>query len=302
MALVDPGRIVAGAPSRVRRRGLRRLARVGSPVTAVGVLLVGTLVVVAIAAPLLAPYSPTEIDLDGIRAGSLPGPSAEHWLGVDPLGRDLLSRLIYGTRTSLVIAVAAVAVGLVGGVTLGGLAGALGGWVDVVTMRIVDVMLSVPGLLFAIAVAAMLGPSLRSVILALGIVNIPIFARLLRSSILSERSSPYVEACRAMGLSELRIVWRHVLPNSLGPLTVAATLALATAIVDAAGLAFLGLSSPDPAIPEWGKMLAETQSYLSHAPHLAMFPGAVITLSVLGFYLVGEALQERLDPRLKDRS
>jgi len=285
------------------RRGTKVVADfLRRPSAALGTAIVGVFVLVAVFAPLLAPHSPTEISLDGITVGHIPPPSAEHPLGVDPLGRDVLSRIIYGARTSLIIAVVAVLVGLAGGLVVGVTAGAFGGRVDALLMRLMDVMLSVPGLLFAIAISAMLGPSLRSVIIALGVVNIPIFSRLLRGSILSGRSAPYVDACRAMGLSEVRIVLRHVLPNSIGPITVAATLALATAIVDAAGLAFLGLSSPDPATPEWGKMLAETQSYLAHAPHLAIFPGAVITLSVLGFYLVGESLQERFDPRLKERS
>ncbi len=279
------------------RDAFRRLRR--SPSAIVGAVLVTLFVLVAVFAPLLAPYSPTEQDLSQIRPGVFPGPSAEHLLGLDQLGRDELSRLIYGARYSLVIGIVSVTIGASIGILFGLLAGAFGGWVDGLIMRLTDIMLAVPGLLLAIGIAALLGRSLTSVMIAIGVVNIPIFARLLRGSMLAQRESDYALAATALGVKRWRIVLLHVFPNSLAPVIVQATLALATAIIDAAGLAFLGLGSPDPSIPEWGRMLAETNAFLANAPLLALWPGLAIVLSVLGFYLLGEALREALDPKLR---
>lgn len=279
------------------RDAVRRLRR--SPTAIVGAVLVSLFVLVAIFAPLLAPYSPTEQDLSQLRPGVFPGPSAEHLLGLDQLGRDELSRIIYGARYSLVIGIVSVTIGAGFGIFLGLLAGAFGGWVDGLVMRVADIMLAVPGLLLAIGIAALLGRSLTSVMIAIGVVNIPIFARLLRGAMLAQRESDYALAARSLGVKRWRIVLLHVFPNSLAPVIVQATLALATAIIDAAGLAFLGLGSPDPSIPEWGRMLAETNAFLSSAPLLALWPGLAIVLSVLGFYLLGEALREALDPKLR---
>nr|BFE80084.1 hypothetical protein GCM10020093_026850 [Planobispora longispora] len=189
--------------------------------------------------------------------------------------------------------------GMAGGLLLGLLAGAFGGWVDGVVMRVVDMMLSVPGLLFAIGVAAMLGSGLDAVMIAIAVVNMPIFARLLRGQMLAQRRSDYVLAATSVGVRRRRIVLGHILPNSLTPVIVQGTLTLATAIVDAAGLAFLGLSSNDPSIPEWGRMLADTQRYLSSAPLLAVFPGLAIVIAALGFTLLGESLREALDPKYR---
>ena len=279
------------------RDAVRRLRR--SPTAIVGATLVTIFVLVAIFAPLLAPYSPTAQDLSQIRPGTFPGPSREHLLGLDQLGRDELSRLIYGARYSLIIGIVSVTIGASIGIFFGLVAGAFGGWVDSLVMRLADIMLAVPGLLLAIGIAALLGRSLTSVMIAIGVVNIPIFARLLRGAMLSQRESDYVLAATALGVKRWRIVLLHVFPNSLAPVIVQATLALATAIIDAAGLAFLGLGSPDPSIPEWGRMLAETNSFLASAPLLALWPGLAIVLSVLGFYLLGEALREALDPKLR---
>jgi peptide/nickel transport system permease protein len=226
-------------------------------------------------------------------------PSAEFWLGTDSYGRDILSRIIWGGRISLSVGFISVALGGGAGVILGLISGFLGGWVDSLIMRLMDIMLAVPGLLFAIAVAAVLGPSLRSVMIAIAVVNVPVFARLLRASMLGQRESDYVLAARSLGVKRRKIVIGHVLPNSLAPVIVQGTLALATAIIDAAGLAFLGLGSADPSVPEWGRMLSETQKYLTTAPQLALFPGAAILLSVLGFNLLGDALREALDPKLR---
>ncbi|HZQ84528.1 MAG TPA: ABC transporter permease [Acidimicrobiales bacterium] len=279
------------------RQALRRMAR--NPLAIVGAGLVLLFVLVALLAPVLAPYKPTVGDLSRIRPGYIPGPSAHHWLGLDQLGRDELSRILYGARYSLLIGVVSLAIGASVGILVGSIAGAFGGWVDNLLMRLMDIMLAIPGLLFAIAVAALLGRSLRSVMIAIAVVNVPIFARLLRASMLSQRESDYVLAARSVGVRRGRIVTQHILPNSLAPVIVQATLALATAIIDAAGLAFLGLGSADPAIPEWGRMLAETQRFLQSSPQLAFFPGAAIVLSVLGFNLVGDALREALDPKLR---
>ena len=202
-------------------------------------------------------------------------------------------------RSSLVVGVASVALGAAVGIAVGALAAGLGGWVDALLMRVMDVMLAVPGLLFAIALAALLGRKLTSVMIAIAVVNVPIFARLLRASMLSHRESDYVLAARSIGVPYPRIVVGHILPNAVAPVIVQGTLALATAIIDAAGLAFLGLGSADPGIPEWGRMLAETQRSLNTSPQLAAFPGLAIVLSVLGFNLLGDALREALDPKLR---
>ena len=279
------------------RDAMRRLRR--NPTAIVGAVLVLVFVLVAVFAPWLAPYDPRAADLSQIRPGSCPGPSADHWLGLDCQGRDELSRIIYGARYSLLIGVVSLSLGAIVGVALGLVAGAFGGWVDSLVMRLVDIMLSVPGLLLAIGIAALLGRSLKSVMIAIAVVNVPVFARLLRGSMLAQRRSDYALAARSLGVTRSRVVLQHVFPNSLGPVIVQATLALATAIIDAAGLAFLGLGSADPAIPEWGRMLAETTALLASEPLLALWPGIAIVLSVLGFYLLGEALREALDPKLR---
>jgi peptide/nickel transport system permease protein len=270
-----------------------------SPGAIVGALLILAFVAVAILAPILAPYSPTAADLSQIRPGFVPGPSGQHLLGLDQQGRDELSRIIYGARYSLLIGVVSLSIGASVGMLIGALAGAFGRWIDNALMRLMDVVLAVPSLLFAIAVAAVLGRKLSSVMIAIGVVNVPVFARLLRSSMLSQRESDYVLAARSIGVARWRIVTAHILPNSIGPVIVQGTLALATAIIDAAGLSFLGLGSADPGTPEWGRMLAETQRFLQSSPQLAIFPGLAIVLSVLGFNLLGDALREALDPKLR---
>ncbi len=279
------------------RDALRRLRR--SPTAIVGAVLVAIFVLVAVLAPLLAPYSPTAVDLTDLRPGVFPGPSAEHLLGLDQLGRDELSRIIYGARYSLLIGIVSLSLGALVGLALGLLAGAFGGWVDSLVMRVVDIMLAVPSLLLAIGIAALLGRSIVSVMIAIAVVNVPVFARLLRGSMLAQRQSDYALAARSLGVTRSRVVLQHVFPNSLAPVIVQGTLALATAIIEAAGLAFLGLGSQDPAIPEWGRMLAETNQFLASAPLLALWPGLAIVLSVMGFYLLGEALREALDPKLR---
>lgn len=301
----SPATTPAGLPtalddggSSMGRDAWRRLRR--DPMAITGAVLVVGFVAVALAAPLIAPYSPTATPgLGTVTPTSIPGPSAEHWFGLDNLGRDEFSRIVYGARQSLLVGVVSLSIGATVGILLGLLAGAVGGWVDVAVMRVTDIMLAVPGLLFAIGIAAVLGASLLSVMIAIAVINVPIFARLLRGSMLAQRESDYVVATRSLGVAPHRVVAGHVLPNSLSPVLVQGTLTLATAIVDAAALAFLGLSGTDPAIPEWGRMLAETQRFLASAPHLAIFPGLAIVVAALGFTLLGESLREALDPKYR---
>jgi peptide/nickel transport system permease protein len=261
---------------------------------------VGVFVLVAVFAPLLAPASPTAGDLTHIRPGVVPGPSAAHLMGLDLQGRDVLSRVIYGARYSLVIGVASVTLGVAVGSVIGALAGGLGGWVDTVLMRVMDAMLAVPGLLVAVGIVTLLGPRFVSLMIAIGVGGVPLVARLLRGTMLSQRPREYVAAARVVGASRWRVVVHHIVPNSIGPVLVAATLALGGAILEAAGLSFLGLGPGDPALPEWGSMLADSQRALQSSPHVVLFPGLAIVLSVLGFNLLGDGLREALDPRLEE--
>jgi len=278
----------------------RRLRR--NPGAIVGFVLVTTFITVALFAPLIAPYGPREQNLSLLQGSCCPGPSAEHLFGVDALGRDLFSRVVYGARYSLLIGVVSVAVGLSIGTIIGAIAGFFGGWIDSVLMRAMDIMLSIPGLLLAIGIVAALGPGLVQIMIAVGVTQIPIFARLLRGSILGVRESDYVLAARSVGVKGRKILGAHILPNSLSPVIVQGTLALATAIIEVAGLGFLGLGPQDPSTPEWGTMLTDTTRYLQTAPFLALIPGVAIVISVLGFNLIGDALRESLDPRFRGRA
>src|SRR6185436_18602899 len=253
----------------------------------------------ALLAPVLAPEDPVVGDLSRLGGSCCPGPSADHWFGVDQQGRDELSRILYGARYSLLIGVVSVAVGLSIGMVLGSIAGYAGGIVDSVIMRFIDIMLAIPGLLLAIGIVAMLGPGLLQIMVAVGVTQVPIFARLLRGSILSQRDNEFVLAARSVGVPRRAILSSHILPNSISPVIVQATLALATAIIDVAGLGFLGLGPQDPATPEWGTMLSGVNRYFQSGPHLALAPGFAIVISVLGFNLIGDALREALDPKLR---
>ena len=278
----------------------QRLRR--SPAAIVGAVMIAILLFLAIFAPLIAPYSPTEQNLDAIAAGCCPGPSREHLLGVDDLGRDELSRLIYGARYSLLIGVVAVTIGLSMGLLLGAVAGYFRR-ADNPIMRLMDIMLAIPGFLMAIGIVALFGQGgLLQVMIAIGVVNIPIFTRLMRGSIIAQRDNDYVLAARSVGVPNRKILGSHIVPNAISPVIVAATLALATAIIDAAGLGFLGLGPQDPATPEWGTMLTNTMRYLQTAPFLAIFPGIAIVIAVMGFNLIGDALRETLDPKLRGRT
>jgi len=286
------------APSGLWREAWRRLLR--NPGAIVGFVFVAAFVTAAVLAPVIAPHGP----LEQAKAGLLDTqpPSTEHWFGLDELGRDEFSRVVYGARFSLLIGVVSVAVGLSIGMILGATAGYLGGFVDSVIMRLMDVMLSVPGLLLAIGIVAALGQGLWQIMVAVGVTNIPIFARLLRGSVLAQREAEFVVAARSVGVRRRTILMSHILPNAISPVIVQATLALATAIIDVAGLGFLGLGPQDPATPEWGTMLAGSDRYLQSAPYLALIPGAAIVVSVLGFNLIGDGLREALDPKLRGRA
>ena len=272
-----------------------------NPGALVGFALVGLFVVVALFAPLIATEDPRAGDLSRLAGRCCPGPSADHWFGVDQQGRDELSRIVYGARFSLLIGVVSVAVGLSIGMVLGSIAGYLGGFVDSLIMRLTDIMLSIPGLLLAIGIVAMLGPGLFQIMIAVGATQVPIFARLMRGSILAQRDNDFVLAARSIGVPNRAILASHILPNAISPVIVQGTLALATAIIDVAGLGFLGLGPQDPSTPEWGTMLTDTTRYLQTAPHLAIIPGVAIIISVLGFNLIGDGLREALDPKLRGR-
>ena len=300
VAELETREIQIEGPSGLWGEAWYRLIR--NPGALVGFALVALFVLTAVFAPLIAPYDPREQDLSLLSEGCCPGPSADHWFGVDQLGRDVFSRVVYGARYSLLIGVVAVTVGVSVGLILGAFAGYFGGKSDTVVMRGMDIMLAIPGLLMAIGIAAMLGPGLFSVMIAIGVVNIPIFARLLRGSVLGQKQNDFVLAARAIGVPRRTILFSHVLPNAMSPLIVAATLALAVAIIDAAGLGFLGLGPQDPSTPEWGTMLTDTVRYLQTAPHLAIIPGLAIVIAVLGFNLIGDGLREALDPKLRGRT
>ena len=269
-----------------------------NPAAIVGAVIVLAFVVVAIAAPLIAPYEPAGSQwIDQVTPSSVPGPSPGHLLGLDPFGSDLFTQLIYGARQSLIIGVVSTSLGLIGGFALGTIAGGFGGWMDTLVMRIVDILLSIPALLLAVSVAAVLGQRPIAIMIAIASAQVPIFARLLRGSMLAQRGQDYVLASVSLGLRRRTIVLNHVLPNSLGPVIVQATLTLATAIIEVAALSYLGLGAPDPAVAEWGRMLVKAQDRLQSDPHLLLLPGLCIAVTALGFTLFGEALREALDPK-----
>ncbi|WP_413320893.1 ABC transporter permease [Agrococcus sp. 1P02AA] len=296
----------AGGPQ--RRSGsfwgdvLRRVRR--NPAAWVGAVVVALFILVAVLAPVLAPYA--ELDTPGreyLRPTELPGIGElpQFPLGIDRFGGDVLSKLIWGAQASLLIGIISTFFGLVGGMVLGALAGAFGGWVDSVIMRVVDILLSVPHLLLAVSIAAVLGRTPLAIMIAIGVAQVPIFARLLRSSMLGQRSADYVLAARTLGLGTGRITMTHLLPNSVGPVIVQATLTLATAVIDAAALSFLGLGGGRPETAEWGRMLTYAQAELAIAPSLAFLPGICIMITALGFTLLGESLREAMDPRTRKR-
>jgi peptide/nickel transport system permease protein len=289
----------------ITREALRRLRR--SPMAIAGAVVILLFVVLALIGPFIAPYSATEtVGLHLIRPGQIPGSNSEYWLGLDQLGRDELSRMLVGARQTLLVGVVATLIGFSAGAVIGGVAGAanaLGGrvgmWIDSVLMRFIDMLLAMPPLLLAFSVAAVLGRSLITVMIAVGVAAIPIFARLLRGAMIAQAHRDYVVAAIALGVRRRKVVLGHIFPNSLAPVLVQATLTLATAIIEAAALSFLGLGNPDSRIPEWGTMLADAQDQLAVRPMLAVYPAVAIIITALGFTLLGESMRESLDPKLR---
>ncbi|MGC9158127.1 MAG: ABC transporter permease [Terracidiphilus sp.] len=272
------------------RRRLRR-----QPLAVAGALLLIVFVVGGLGAPWLAPANPARIDLPH----RLEGPSAAHWAGTDELGRDTLSRLLYGARISLAVSVSVVAASLAVGLAIGGLAGYWGGWVDAaLTTFVMNTFLALPGILLAIALAAFLGPGFDNLVLALAIGGWAGYARLVRAQVMAVRDREYVDAARALGAGGLRIFFRHILPNILQPILVQAAIGMAGVILAEATLSFLGLGIPAPA-PSWGSMLNDARLHLFDSPHLLLFPAAAIAGSVLGFNFLGDALRDQLDPRTR---
>jgi ABC-type dipeptide/oligopeptide/nickel transport system permease subunit len=287
-------------PSSMASRGERwragwkqfRRSRMALP----GLVLFLVFVVGGVLAPLIAPYDPDATDLMNV----ISPPSAEHWFGTDDLGRDLFSRILYGARISLLEGVLAVAIAFVLGVPLGVLSGYAGGRTDAILMRLVDVLMAFPGVLLAIVIISILGPSLINAILAVAVYTVPIFARFARGSTLAVKEEPYIEACRAIGMSNLRILARHIFPNIANTLFALATLRVGIAILTCASISFLGLGAQAP-LPEWGAMLANSRTALLIAPHLALFPGLAIILLVFGLNLFQDGLQLVLDPKSRGR-
>ncbi|MGE5703031.1 MAG: ABC transporter permease [Clostridia bacterium] len=261
----------------------------------VGLGIILFFILIAVLAPVLAPYPYDEGEL----VMKNKPPSAEHWFGTDYNGRDVLSRVIYGAQISLWVGTFSVIGSIVAGTFFGLLAGYYGRWVDTIISRIFDIMLAFPSILLAIAIVAILGPSLQNALLAIAIINIPTFGRLVRARVLSLKEEEFVMAARAVGMKNSRILMKHILPNSLAPIIVTGTLGIATAIIEAAALGFLGLGAQPPE-PEWGKMLADSRQYIQKAPWTVIFPGLSIMLTVLGFNLIGDGLRDALDPRMKN--
>ncbi|WP_417899837.1 nickel transporter permease [Bacillus haimaensis] len=261
----------------------------------VGTFIVLLFIVIAIFAPLIAPYG---IDKQ-VLGDRLQAPSSDHWLGTDDFGRDIFSRIVYGARISLWVGFFAVLASSIIGSLLGIIAGYYGRWVDTIISRTFDIMLAFPSILLAIAIVAILGPSLQNALIAIAIINIPNFGRLIRSRVLSVKEEEYITAAKAIGMKDSRILLHHILPNSMTPIIVQGSLAIATAIIEAAALGFLGMGAQPPN-PEWGKMLADSKNYLIQAPWTMIFPGLAIMLTVLGFNLMGDGLRDALDPRMKN--
>lgn len=292
----------ASLPVREKREGIWRdvidgiVSNKASLISGIFILVLAVIAIVTAVAPGILPYDPYQQDL----GQSLLPPSAEHWFGTDLQGRDIFCRVMVGTQISLSVGIIAVAFSLTIGVILGSIAGYKGGWVDTVIMRIMDMMLAIPSILLAIAIMAALGPGIEKAVVAIGLVSIPEYARIVRSEILSIKENDYVAAARVIGDSNFKIVFRHVLPNALPSIIVRATLGISSAILDCAALGFLGLGVQPPAA-EWGDMLGRGRNELFRAPWLMIFPGLAITLAVLAFNLLGDGIRDGLDPKSRKR-
>ncbi|KQL53832.1 peptide ABC transporter permease [Heyndrickxia shackletonii] len=264
-------------------------------VALIGLFIVVFFILIAILANYIAPYGFNE---QQFKDKHLP-PSAKHWFGTDDFGRDIFSRVIFGARISLSVGFGSVVGSAIIGSFLGIIAGYYGKWLDAIISRIFDILLAFPSILLAIAIVAMLGQSLQNALIAIAIINVPTFGRLLRARVLSVKEEEYITAAKAIGMKDSRILLHHVLPNSLAPIIVQGSLAIATAIIEAAGLGFLGLGAQPPT-PEWGKMLSDSKDFIIQAPWTVFFPGIAIMLTVLGFNLMGDGLRDALDPRMKN--
>jgi ABC-type dipeptide/oligopeptide/nickel transport system permease subunit len=271
---------------------MRRLWRHKAAVAGLVILVV--LILLAVLAPAIAPYDPSEGDF----ASYLQPPSSAHWMGTDDQGRDVFTRVLFGLRLSMVVGLISVAIGITFGVTLGALAGFKGGWLDSAIMRVMDILLSFPTLLLALAIVIGLGQGLDKAIIAVGIVSVPQYARITRGAVIQVRENDYVQAARALGVKEMRVLVRHILPNIFAPLLVRATLGTSEAVLETAGLSFLGLGAKIPT-PELGLMIARSREHFYNAPYLIYFPGIVISLMILALNLLGDGLRDALDPRLK---
>jgi len=275
-----------------KREVLRRFSK--NPIILIGTMIIVLMIFVGTFAPYLAPYKPSKMYSRNRREA----PGKQFWLGTDRLGRDMLSRLIWGTRVSLVIGVLAVSVSLVIGLTIGMISGYYGGLLDEILMRIMDIIFAFPSLLLAIALIAVTGPSMRNIIFVVGLIRIPRFARILRGTVLSIKEKEFIEAARALSKSDIGIMLQHILPNCIAPLTVEASLSIATAIITESALSFLGIGVRPPT-PSWGQMIADGRSELFTAPWIVIFPGLTIMITVLGYNLLGDGLRDALDPRLR---
>jgi peptide/nickel transport system permease protein len=298
MAEAGTTAVAAPLPARAARPGLgMALVRFCSkkPLGAAGGAIIALMVLVALTADLIATHDPIATNA----AATLAPPGGQYWLGSDHLGRDIYSRIVHGTRVSLVVGLASTLLGSVFGGVVGLLTGYLGGKTDLIAQRVLDILQGLPLLVLALVMSASLGPSVQNVVIAISIPIIPRAARVIRSSVLSIREMQYVEAARAIGLAHLRIAFRHILPNTVGPFIVLCTAQLGSAILVEATLSFLGLGVPEP-YPSWGRMLSVSAAeYAQKAPHLVLFPGLAISLAVFGSNLLGDALRDTLDPRLR---
>jgi peptide/nickel transport system permease protein len=289
--------VVATSPQKLLGRARQRLALLPDavwrhPKLCIGAAIVLALALIALGAPLIAPYDPTVMQV----SNRLRPPSAQHWFGTDEFGRDVFTRVLYGARVSLGFGVAVTLLGIVVGTLVGLLAGYYGRWVDLGTQWAIDVLLAFPGLLLALAIIAILGPGLLSVMVAVAFAAIPYYGRLVRGQVLAIKHREFVEAARAIGVSDLLIIWRHILPNIVSPLVVLWSLDFAAGILALAGLSFLGLGAQPPT-PEWGAMLSNGRDFLRDAWWIATFPGLALTIAVFGFNMLGEGLRDLLDPR-----
>lgn len=261
----------------------------------VGAVIVVFFVILAALGPYISPYGMN----DQLLSDRLLSPSSKHWFGTDDLGRDIFSRILYGARLSLIVGFSSVILSVIAGSFLGIIAGFYGRWVDTVISRLFDIMLAFPSILLAIAVVSILGPSLQNALIAIAIINVPTFGRLIRSRVLTIKEEEYILAAKAIGMKNSRILWKHILPNSMTPVIVQGTLAIATAIIEAAALGFLGLGAQAPQA-EWGKMLSDARIFFINAPWAMIFPGLAIMLTVIGFNLMGDGLRDALDPKMKN--